>query len=298
MQFKQLEAFLEVVKHKSFTLAAERLFLSQPTISTQISELEKTLGAKLFARSTREVELTPLGEDFANGAAKLLQLRDELLENARNYYSEEGLRGTVRIGASTAPAKHLLPRWLAGMSENYPGLRFVLTEKDSREVIFSLLANEIELGVVGGVYKKRGITYTEICRDRLVFIAPKDAPYLNAQAELKIEAKTKIPFIEREQGSGTRLSTAAFLQGSELQESLSFCAELSSNEAVVEAVAAGLGCAVVAALAAAEAIEQGRVIAVKNMQPEEERSFYLVRRTKGELSPQAKALAEYILSSN
>ncbi len=295
MQLKQIEAFLEVVKSNSFTAAAENLFVSQPTISNQVAELERKLKAKLLYRSTREIELTPLGREFFIGAEKLIQQRDELLELVKNFYSTDSVAGTLRIGASSAPAKHLLPQILAGLVQENPELKFTIVDGDSRRIIYDLLNGDIEVAVVGTVYRRAGLEYTEIKEDKLVFIAPPEAPYLKEDQSLELEGE-KIPFIKREIGSGTGRELELYLrENPELAKRLRSIAELPSNEAVVEAVAAGLGCSIVSEISAREAIAQKRVSKIKGLQPENQRKFYLVTKNKVEATPLAEVFIQYIL---
>ena len=107
MDFKQLAAFVTVAELKSFSKAAERLYLSQPTISAQIRNLEAELKTRLLSRTTKTVRLTPVGEEFYEDARNILAIQKKIY---RRCFDERTL--TLRIGASTIPVSYLLPEVL------------------------------------------------------------------------------------------------------------------------------------------------------------------------------------------
>ena len=109
MDFKQLEAFVYVVKLKSFSKAAQRIYLTQPTISAHINSLEKELDTKLIERGTKY-------------AIKMLNLRDDACCSVKNYNKE--LKGTLSICASTVPSQYILPKVVSAFREEYPHVTF------------------------------------------------------------------------------------------------------------------------------------------------------------------------------
>lgn len=120
MDFKQLEAFVQVVKLGSFSKAADSIFLSQPTISHQIRTLEKELGTPLLIRSTREVKATKAGQEFLQYARNLLSLRDRALESVRGR--NHSVQEEFDIVASSIPAQYILPQAIANFHKRYPNL--------------------------------------------------------------------------------------------------------------------------------------------------------------------------------
>lgn len=295
MQFRQIEAFVNVVRYKSFTEAAEMLNLSQPAISTQIAELEKELGEKLLTRSTRDVDLTPAGEAFYRDALKILEIRDNAVAEIRDFYNKDKVKGTLRIVASTAPIRHLLPKWLAKMCRRHPALTYEILPADSFSALQYLTDKEAELAVVGSQFRRQGFDFHEVFTDRLVFIAPKEAPWLSPEGTLGADPDRPVPFIRREDGSGTRREAKQFLsQLPDSKKNFRIVAEFPSNEAVVEAVAQGVGCAIVAGVAAADDLAKGRIQELADYHIERTREFYLVHRSKAELSPGALAFREMV----
>ena len=119
MDFKQLEAFVYVVKLKSFSKAAQRIYLTQPTISAHINSLEKELDTKLIERGTKYVYPTKPGSILYQYAIKMLNLRDDACCSVKNYNKE--LKGTLSICASTVPSQYILPKVVSAFREEYMG---------------------------------------------------------------------------------------------------------------------------------------------------------------------------------
>ena len=115
MDFKQLEAFVYVVKLKSFSKAAQRIYLTQPTISAHINSLEKELDTKLIERGTKYVYPTKPGSILYQYAVKMLNLREDAVCSVKNYNKE--LKGTLTICASTVPSQNILPKVIAAFRE-------------------------------------------------------------------------------------------------------------------------------------------------------------------------------------
>ena len=122
MDFKQLEAFVYVVKLKSFSKAAQRIYLTQPTISAHINSLEKELDTKLIERGTKYVYPTKPGSILYQYAIKMLNLRDDACCSVKNYNKE--LKGTLSICASTVPSQYILPKVVSAFREEYPHVTF------------------------------------------------------------------------------------------------------------------------------------------------------------------------------
>ena len=105
MELKQLQSFCAVVQYRSFTKAAEKLYLSQPTVSTHIRQLEEEFGSRLIVRTTKSIEVTPRGQELYACACGIVHLRDDLLRS----WSDEDEK-IIRIGASTIPSAYILPQ--------------------------------------------------------------------------------------------------------------------------------------------------------------------------------------------
>ena len=278
MNFRHLEAFVAVARQGGFTRAADRLCLTQPTVSGQIKELEEELGLTLFHRLPRTVELTEAGKHLLPRAEEVLRARDRLLEAAAAH---RGLVvGTLQVHASTIPGEYLLPAFLARFKREHPGVRVVLRVADTADVVRRVQNGEAEIGVVGERGDGDGLAYQKLWRDRVGLFAPAG---WNLPPVVPPRALEGLPVVLREAGSGTRRAVERAL-GPRMR-GLRVVAEFGSTAAVIEAVRAGIGAGFVSERAAAAWVEAGRIdaVAVEGVLPVE-RWFWAVwdpRRTPG-----------------
>lgn len=142
MELKQLETFCAIVEWGSFSLAAEKLFLTQPTVSARIIALEKELGAELFDRSSKKLLLSEAGQTVYRSARNIVSSRDRLL----NCFNRDD-PAPIRIGASSVPADCLLPELIAGYKKNDPSARFCIRESDSAGIINMLKTGNVDIGI-------------------------------------------------------------------------------------------------------------------------------------------------------
>jgi len=291
VNLRHLEAFVAVARQGGFTRAADRLCLTQPTVSGQIKELEEELGLTLFHRFPRRVELTEAGERLLPRAEEVLRARDRLLEEAAAY---QGLAiGTLQVHASTIPGEYLLPAFLARFKRGHPGVRVILRVADSGDVVRRVQSGEAEVGVVGERGGEDGLAYRRLWRDRVGLFAPAG---WNLPPVVPPRALGDLPVVLREPGSGTRRAVERAL-GPRVRR-LRVVAEFGSTAAVLEAVRAGIGAGFVSERAAAAWVEAGRIaaVAVEGVLPVE-RWFYAVwdpRRTPG---PAAEAFLRLLEGS-
>lgn len=237
MNFNHLLIFHKVAEHQHFTRAAEALYISQPAVSKQVHELEKTLGQALFVQIGRKVSLTEAGRTLFDYTQRIFALADE----AELVLSEmqELKRGRLVVGASTTIGTYLLPQLLGSYRQRYPHIELALTIANASEIQERLVQNRVEIGFIEGAVTHEDL-YERVWRwDQLVLIAPFATPLL-AQQPLTIEALAHEPFILREAGSGTRTVLEKALARRGLPP-LSPSLELGSTEAIKNAVAAGLG---------------------------------------------------------
>src|SRR5438552_7804643 len=185
MTLRQCEVFLAVAREQSFSLAARKIRLSQPTLSEHMAELEKELGAELFTRRGRTVTLTEAGRVFHPYATEVVSAA----EGGRQAVLDlEGLtRGALLVGASTTPGIYVLPAVIARFHARYPGIELKLSIANSRTIEERVRGRELDLGVVGGHVLGAG----ERCvaaglDDELVLIVPRAHPWAK-QREIRME---------------------------------------------------------------------------------------------------------------
>jgi len=294
MNFRHLEAFVQVAGQGGFTRAAEALYLTQPTVSGQVKELEQELGVPLFDRLPRSVELTEAGRMLLPEARRILDARDRLLQQSSAYLGL--LWGRLRVHASTIPGEYLLPTHLAAFRRAHPEVRVVLHVASSAQVLDAVAGGEAALGVVGSRGDLPGLSYLPLWTDRIQLYAP---PGLGRGRLEALEELRGVPLVFREEGSGTRRVVEAALGALGLPAGeLDVVGEFGSTSAVKEAVRAGFGAAFLSEVAAAGEVRAGslRPVPVAGLPPVERR-FHAVWDGQRSLPPAAQAFLDFLAAA-
>ena len=252
---RQLRTFKTVADMASFSLAAQRLKLSQPSISYQVKELEETLGLPLLDRLGKRVQLTEAGSVLYGYARRMLDVLDEATVAVQEMRGIK--RGTLRVGASTTVGIYLLPAALGAFKKQHPGLVISLEIGTRARVQEQVLLNELDLAVVGPALKDPELTVEPFVSDELVVVAPAGHP-LARKRGLSLKDLADEPFVMREAASGSRetLEKAARKAGARLTVAM----ELGSNGAIKHAVESGLGLAVISRYACALEFSTQRLV--------------------------------------
>jgi len=283
-----LRVFVAVYKLKSFTKAAEELFLSQPTISEHIKTLESYLGCKLFDRIGKKVLPTEYASLLYERALEIIDMTDNI-KNA--IFSPNTLiSGTLVIGASTIPSAYILPQIIAKLKKTHKNLCFKVVSMDSRSVIEKVANYEIVLGLSGTKSTDPNLEFIPFAKDEIVLIT--NQTLIKKPVVSLAELKT-IPLILREEGSGTLAEVIKTLEKHGImKKELNVVAEFGSNEAVKEAVVAGLGASFVSSLSISKEVSCKILNVVKVRNLKIHRNFYIVRHKKRTLLP----LYEYLIN--
>lgn len=277
MNLKQLEAFVQVAEGGSFSKAAKELFLTQPTISSHISSLERELNARLFVRNTKEVSLSEDGIKLYKYAKQMLDLQREI--EVTFGMDEEGESHAVTIAASTIPAQYLLPEVLTRFSERYPQEQIRIQETDSSKVVMQIVDHRVDIGFTGTVLEKKHCKYIPFYKDELVIITPNTPKY----QELAQGNKEDISWIKkehvimREEGSGTRKEAELQLKGAGVKfAGLDIIASIENQETIKKSVRQGMGISVLSKLATADEVANGEILAFPIPNSDEGRDINLV----------------------
>ncbi|AFM40877.1 transcriptional regulator [Desulfosporosinus acidiphilus SJ4] len=240
---ESLKVLVTVVDNNSFSRAAEELFLSQPSVSFHIRNLEDEFGAKLLNRSSRRLSLTPAGKALFKHAKKILDHYDQ----AKNEIDElrQVVTGTLRIGASFTIGEYVLPRFLAEVSVNYPNVNVSVSIANTEEIAQMLRQNHLDIGIVEGQVTLPNIEEEPFMQDDMLLIVPLDHPLSKLKKVSADDLQNQI-WILRESGSGTRSFGDDLLKSLDIKVNRSFV--FSSNEGIKEAVIHGLGIAFVSRL--------------------------------------------------
>lgn len=293
MEFKQLEAYVSVVKNRSFSKAADELFLTQPSISASISSLESELGVVLLDRGSKETRQTKEGRMFYGYAINILNSRDRALYQMKN--SEKDLNGVLEIRASSIPGNFIVPNLIADFSRLYPNVKFNVQQMDTKGVWTDILDGFGEVGFTGA-FEKNKLKYVTILKDELIIIAPNNIKFRAIQEEkrlLKMEDLSGERFVAREDGSATwnifkNMIEKESLPGNEMK----IVATGNSLEQVISLVKAGLGVSAVSKLAM-DSLPKG-ILSFEMEEKIPEREIYMVYNKDVTLSPIAKKFTEYV----
>jgi DNA-binding transcriptional LysR family regulator len=294
MNLQHVRAFCAIVDEGSFSRAAERLHLTQPTISAQVQSLERDVGSRLFERSAQGISLTAAGSVFHRYALQLM----ELVGRTEQAMDElQGLaRGHVLLGASTVPGDYVLPPVLARFKQANPGLEVSLTVANSQHVRNDVRESKLELGLVGEQIRDERVRFEPIVTDRLVVAMRPEHPLAGRDSLTPAELLAQ-PMVVREWGSGTRatLERALAAAGHPSPEWNVFL-ELGSVEAVKTAVRAADAVAVLSEWSVRDEQRLGllKTAAVEGV--DLARELYLIRREHGYLSVAGEAFVTFLRS--
>ncbi len=293
MEIKQLEIFCAVVRCRGFSAAAEVLYLTQPTVSFQIASLEEELGTKLLDRSGRNTTITKSGEILYRYAVQILELTSEA-EQA--IHQLKGLLwGEIVIGASTIPGEYILPELLQRFRATHPGISVEMNIGDTGGIIRKVLDVEVEIGIVGASEKNDKLTFARFVSDQLVLIAPVGNDWFNGNS-ITLDGLTGVPFVLREEGSGTRAIMEQKLAGCGISsDSFNVVMTLGSTEAVKRAVESGAGVSIVSERAVQNEVKLGLLEIVDIQGIELARDFFIVHRRHKVLSPAVEALVQFLV---
>ena len=261
MDIRKLDVFCKVVELKSFTRAARAVLLSQPTVSDHVRHLEEELGQKLVDRLGREAEPTPAGRLLYAYASRILRLQQETLEALARFGGR--LSGETTIGASTIPATYILPTLVGTFRAAHPEVTVSVRISGSHEIARKVLAGEYDLGLVGAVWNERGLDWTELFTDTLVLVARPDHP-LAGRGPVTLDDLCGQDYVGREPGSGTRKVIGALLETAGRRETdLRQVALFGANEAVREAVKAGVGVSMLSRRSVAADLAAGALVEIR-----------------------------------
>lgn len=295
MDFHQLETFIKVAKHKSFSRAAEALFLTQPTVSSHIIALEQELGVQLFDRRGKDIELTPAGKIMLEMSLKILEARQNSILELNRFM--EKIEGDLILYSSSIPAVYILPGLIKEFKDIYTKIVLRVRQMDSGEVIKALLQDKVEIGITGTCSCGKELEYVPFCKDELVLIAPYnyDKSWCKKD-QVKFKNIVNEEFVMREKMSGTRISFERVLskKGFDAQI-IKVAAEMGSSEAVLQGVKHGLGISIISDKMIRDCLHTNTFKAYKIQDLQLTRHFYLAYKKNRTLSPNAEAFKKFIM---
>lgn len=291
MEFKQIESFVAVAQKKSFSNAADTLFMSQPAITSHIQKLERELGIKLIDRKTKNITLTEGGNIFYRYAVEMINLSAQAEYSLSEYNND--IKGTIEIYASTMPEQYLLPYIVKAFNDVYPLVLFSIRHKDSKEVVDEILLGKINFGFVGAKYPSKALQYIDFYDDNLVLITSPQNNYTSDSITIKDLLGEKI--LIREEGSGTRHLIENALKKKKLDLSM-FQSQIicDSLEAIKKMVALNLGISFVSDIAVKSEVASGCLNKYEIKDLDLNRHFSMVFSNNRYFSPVEEKLKDFV----
>ncbi len=234
----QLKVFETVARHGSFTKAAEELYITQPTVSSQVKQLTQAIGLPLFEQLGKQLYLTSAGEELFATCHQIF----EQLENFQMKVADfKGMKqGQLRLAVVTT-AKYFVPRLLGSFCQKYPGIDVSLQVNNHQELIRRMQNNLDDLYILSQPPEDLDLCTEPFLDNPLVVVARRDHP-LAKQRNIPLKQLKGEAFIMREPGSGTRQAVQKLFEKHKVKVKVRL--ELGSNEAIKHAIAGGLGISV------------------------------------------------------
>ncbi|HBH86906.1 MAG TPA: hypothetical protein DDY17_04795 [Syntrophaceae bacterium] len=293
---QQMEILIALVETGSFTRAAGKLYLSQPSLTKQIQNLETASGTRVVNRGSTGISLTQEGQILYDYAKRILRLREDAKERIMRVKEQES--GHIYIAASTIPATYIFPRLLSLMKQTHPDIQVHMQTHDSEETLQIVLADQAEIGFIGKEPLHKKLIAERLWKDNLVLVVPSSHP-LAERGSVTIEELAGVPFVVRERGSATREIVEQCLQKHHAVGLSSFnvICEMGSSEAVKEAIIAGLGVSILSHFAVTRESLQGLLKTVNITNLNIERHFYLIYKKHFPLMKYHKNFLKFVKKS-
>ncbi|MFD1362412.1 selenium metabolism-associated LysR family transcriptional regulator [Lentibacillus salinarum] len=278
MNYERLKTFIAVAEKNSFSEAAKILYVTQPTITSQIKSLEEELGTKLFERTTKKVQMTHSAGILLKYARDIVHMNDsarkEITQMESTAYGELGMGCSLTIG------EYILPAFLKQFKENYPLIQIQVTIANSQAIINHIKDQFIDVGLIETPIEDSQIRLEPFLEDEIVLIAAPDY-FSSEDALITLEHVQQSPLIFREEGSGTRSVVNHYMEKAGLSnDDLQIVMELGSTEAIKAVVESGLGVSFISKNAIKKEEELGLLKAYTITNMKLKRHFYIAYRKK------------------
>lgn len=286
---RQLRIYDAVAHHLSYSRAAEALYLTQPAVSMQIKQLEKSVGVPLIEQLGKKIYLTEAGKEFQNTCRNILQQ----VSDADSIFAEfKGMSGKLNIHV-VSTAGYFTPQLLAEFCKRYPKAKVSL-KVSNRELLLQALANnEMDIAIMGRPPEGLDLDAAAFMDNQLVIIAPAQHP-LGHERNIPMSRLAEETFLVREQGSGTRIAMERFFSAQNIH--LTTGTEMSTNEAIKQAVQAGMGLGILSLHTVQLELELKRLIVLDVESFPVHRHWYVIHRKGKRLTGITQAFKDFLLT--
>lgn len=243
MNYERLKTFIAVAEKKSFSEAGKILFVTQPTITSQIKALEEELNTKLFERTTKKVAMTESAIILFKYAKEIIRLSDSAQKEILKI--EDIIHGDLSMGCSLTIGEYILPMYLKKFKDLYPLIHMSVDISNSNKIVSNLKDQLIDVGLIETPIDDPQIIVEPFLADELILIAAPNY-FTTNEREISINRLKNIPLIMREKGSGTRAVVETYLNQAGISiDELNVVMELGSTESIKATVESGLGVSII-----------------------------------------------------
>ena len=283
----QLEIFLKICQNQSITKAAEELHLTQPAVSIQLKNLQNQFDIPLTEVIGRKLYVTDFGKEVALMAENIIHQAHEIAHKSKAFKGE--LIGKLKISV-VSTGKYVIPFFLKGFLKKHPGVALKLDVTNKSHVLDNIAQNEVDFSLVSVLPTDMNIDNLELLQNKLYLVTGNELTYTKKQYDVSIF--DELPIIYREKGSGTRYTMERYFdsKGIQLQKQM----ELTSNEAVKQAIIAGIGSSVMPLIGLKNEIQNGDVTIIPVKGLPIKTSWQLIWQKNKGFSPVASAFLEYV----
>jgi len=286
---RQLQVFEKVANHLNYSRAAEELYLSQPAVSMQIKQLEGHIGLPLFEQMGKKIFMTEAGRELHHYARSIAQ---QLTEMEAVFDQMKGLgHGKLTISVVNT-ANYFTPQLLARFCQRYPEINVILQVANRDAVLKQLAENSTDLAIMGQPPKGLDLIAESFLDNPMVVIAAPNHP-LTTVKQVKFDQLAEQTFVSREQGSGTRSAMERVFEKYNIQPRISM--EMEANEAIKQAVQAGMGLGILSLHSIELELETGRLAMLNVEHFPLLRHWFVAHRSNKRLSSAALAFKDFLL---
>jgi DNA-binding transcriptional LysR family regulator len=282
----QLKVFVKVVEKKSVTKASEELHMTQPAVSIQLKNFQEQFDIPLFEVVSRKLFITPFGHEIAESAMAILQQAEVIKHKSMAFRGE--LTGQLKISV-VSTGKYVIPHFLTAYIKQHQGVELLMDVTNKSRVIESLEKNEIDIALVSIQPDRLNVESLELMPNRLFLVGNKD---FEGVEKIKLNELNNHTFIYREKGSGTRQSMESFLRSRDVKTERKM--ELTSNEAVKQAVISGLGLSIMPIIGLRHELKNGELTIIPTSDLPIETTWQLIWLRGKKHSPVISSYLEFV----
>ncbi len=286
----QLQIFLQIVEKKSITKASEALFLTQPAVSIQLKKFQEQFPIPLSEVIGRQLYITDFGHEIAEIARRILE-EVRVIDYKTNQYQGK-LAGPLKLSI-VSTGKYVMPYFIADFLNEHTGVDFSMDVTNKKNVVDDLEKNKVDFALVSVLPHHLELEALPLMQNELYLVG--STKRVESRKGNKESIFSEEPLLYREQGSATRNAMENFIQGKNLMASKKI--ELTSNEALKQAVIAGLGYSIMPVIGIKNAIDRGEINIIPYTGLPLKTQWNLIWLKKKKLSPAGLAFKKYIIEN-